>query len=369
MTPPKPHLQLHFVCQACRLSFLSVDAVREFPYARVANDMNIAKSWQIRRLAAQRFPVDCAAESDTVIVAGFGRSGTSWLAELINAANEYRYIFEPLHPRKSAPARTLTGRRYLRPDEDQAHVAEIMDRIMVGRIGGPWCNRFNRKIVARRRLIKVIRANLMLGWIVRRYRQAKLVFLLRHPLAVVASQMKIGWRPRLDGLLDQRHLVEDYFYELEDELRGLNSDFERFVARWCIGQIVPLRQLAREDAQPVFYEDLCQAPEAELDRLSGYLGRDLSAARGRVEVPSKLSRPDSAIRVGRDRLRPWRGILTAADERRAMEILRWFGLDCIYSTDPVPLVGPEELLRLFPSGNVRETAAVGAVQDTRPDAT
>ena len=32
---------------------------------------------------------------NTIVLAGSGRGGTTWIAEIINYANEYRFIFEP----------------------------------------------------------------------------------------------------------------------------------------------------------------------------------------------------------------------------------------------------------------------------------
>jgi len=38
------------------------------------------------------------AKNDVVFVSGSGRSGTSWLANLCNYRNDFRYLFEPLNP-------------------------------------------------------------------------------------------------------------------------------------------------------------------------------------------------------------------------------------------------------------------------------
>ena len=37
--------------------------------------------------------------SNTVLIAGSGRSGTTWLSEILNYNNDYRSIFEPFYPR------------------------------------------------------------------------------------------------------------------------------------------------------------------------------------------------------------------------------------------------------------------------------
>ena len=40
------------------------------------------------------------AGDDVVLISGSGRSGTSWLANICNYKNDFRYIFEPLNPKK-----------------------------------------------------------------------------------------------------------------------------------------------------------------------------------------------------------------------------------------------------------------------------
>jgi hypothetical protein len=37
---------------------------------------------------------------NTIFLAGTGRSGTTWLSNIINYKNEYRYMFEPFQSKK-----------------------------------------------------------------------------------------------------------------------------------------------------------------------------------------------------------------------------------------------------------------------------
>lgn len=39
-------------------------------------------------------------DENSVFLAGFGRSGTTWIFDIINYKNEYRYTFELFHPLK-----------------------------------------------------------------------------------------------------------------------------------------------------------------------------------------------------------------------------------------------------------------------------
>ena len=47
-----------------------------------------------------KFYIDAHNIKHTILIAGTGRSGTTWLSDTINYKNQFRYIFEPLHSNK-----------------------------------------------------------------------------------------------------------------------------------------------------------------------------------------------------------------------------------------------------------------------------
>ena len=51
----------------------------------------------------------------SVFLAGSGRSGTTWLSEIINHRRGYRYVFEPFNPREVG----LFGHRLVEADVDR----------------------------------------------------------------------------------------------------------------------------------------------------------------------------------------------------------------------------------------------------------
>ncbi|MEW6638522.1 MAG: sulfotransferase [Actinomycetota bacterium] len=271
---------------------------------------------------------------DAVFVAGSGRSGTSWLADLINHRRDHRYVFEPFDPRRVKLCGHFRSRQYLRPEDRREEYLAPARRILSGGLRSRWTDRFHRTFVARRRVIKDIRANLLLGWLHRNFPGMPIVFLLRHPVAAVLSQISLGWRDVLDETLEQRELLEDFSLPLE-EMHAARDPFERRLFLWCVENYVPLRQLGVEGACVVFYENLVLRPERELRRLFACLGRDFD---GRVldclERPSPLSRRRSWL-AARDP-GAWRREISGARLDRAVEVLALFGLDGIYAGDPEP---------------------------------
>lgn len=264
---------------------------------------------------------------DAVFLAGTGRSGTTWLSEVLNHRNEYRYVFEPFRPDRVRACSHFRSKQYLRPDDRREEYLGPAGKVLSGEVRGLWVDRYNRKFVARRRLIKDIRANLLLGWLHANFPEMPLILLLRHPCAVAASRLKLGWRDNLDETMQQEELVEDFLLPMEFEIRAARGDFERHLFLWCIDNYVPLRQLAPGAAHLVFYENLLTGPENELRSLFAFLNKDFGE-----NIYRGMSRPPAVHRT----IDGWRAFVSQAQLRRAMEILRMFGMDGIYNESSMP---------------------------------
>jgi hypothetical protein len=270
---------------------------------------------------------------NSVFLAGSGRSGTTWVAEVINHRNDYRLVFEPFHPGRVGICAGFRRKQYLRPDDRREEYLGPARKVLTGRLRSTWTDRFNKKFVARRRLIKDIRANLLLGWMRAHFPGMPIILLLRHPCAVVASRLDLGWRDNLSETMEQRELVEDFLLPMEAEIRAARDAFERHLFLWCIDNYVPLKQFGPQDVHLTFYERLLARPEAELQSLFTFLGEDLDdRVYRRLRRPSPLS--------GKKEPGPstegWRTRVSAHQLERSMEILGLFGLDSLYGEGAMP---------------------------------
>jgi Sulfotransferase family len=303
-------------------------------------------AWDVvrRRYLSWAFLDRGGGPADAVLLAGSARSGTSWLAGLLNPDDSARYVFEPFRPGKLALTRGFGVRRYLRPADERPELLRAARAVLSGEVRSRWTDQFNRSVFPERRLVKDVWSNLMLGWLHRHVPEVPVVFLLRHPCAVVSSQVRLaawGWEVDVAGLLAQHDLVRDHLSDaICDELSVSRTPFDRHLATWCVETLVPLRQFAPGDVFVAFYERLCTEPEAELRRLFRFLGRSFDGrVMDRLATPSAAARPDSADgtatfspdawvrRVDRDRL------------RTAMATVRRSGLGHLYGEDPMPLPG------------------------------
>ncbi len=270
---------------------------------------------------------------NSVFLAGSGRSGTTWLSQIINHRRRYRYVFEPFNPREVVAFRRFRTKQYLRPDDQREEFLEPARLALTGRLRDPWADRFNGRILARRRLIKDIRANLLLGWMRANFPGMPIILLLRHPCAVVTSRLDLGWKDNLSETMEQQELVEDFLLPMEAEIRAASDDFERHLFLWCIDNYVPLKQLGVEEVHLTFYENLLARPEQELQSLFASLGESFDErVYASLTRLSPLSRKNSSA----PSVQGWRTRVSSHQLERTIEILRLFGLDHLYGEGDMP---------------------------------
>lgn len=279
---------------------------------------------------------------DTVLLAGTGRSGTTWLGDIINFNNDYRNMFEPCHPGYTREYSGFHNKQYRRPDDDDEEFHRALLAILTGSIKNPWVDQFNARFLCDRRLVKEIRANLFLKWIKINFPCVPIIFILRHPCAVANSKILLGWNPKLDDYLAQDELMAEQLSqqsELIDDIKRRDDWFEKIICQWCIENYVPLNQFDRDEMHVVFYENLCRNPLEETRAVLAWLKTDYDP---KVETvfsrPSELSEKHSAVVTGKDLISGWQKNIDPKLAQRAVEIMRAFNLDSLYDHRPAPLV-------------------------------
>ena len=305
--------------------------------------------------------VDNGADpAKTVFLSSGARTGSTWVAEVINFENDYRFLFEPfssfaaLRPSWAPRLEPDDRLRYIRPDCDDGELIEQATRVVSGRIRHPEVDQYNynARISFDRRLVKETKSNLYLKWLHRCFPQMKLLLLLRHPIPTVLSRMHgiagVDHSRRLAEyrtlMFGQPELIEDHLAPFRAVLEAAASDVEQRLAVWCVQNFVPLRQFVAGEIHVMFYETLCIDPAGELRRLYAYLGQDLDEKKLARSL-DRLRRPSSTIHrdvkvfpEGWDVISRWQREATSDDVAAAKRMLGAFGLDAIYGDGPMPNV-------------------------------
>jgi hypothetical protein len=279
-----------------------------------------------------------------ILLAGSGRGGTTWLAETINYDNSFRFMFEPFNGLRVQQCQKFGDCQYLRPQDNDSAYLGAAKSIFSGRLRNGWVDAYNRRLKADRRLVKDIRVNLLLGWIRAHFPEIPIILLMRHPCAVAYSRCRERWPADLEGtFLSQADLMQDYLEPFRSALEQARSEFERQIFRWCVENYVPLTQFSPGEILVTTYENCLVSPRGEMQRIFDFLRAPFDDdVLKRVGKPSSQtrwnwrSRNASPIISGESMLDSWQRYVSRADVQRAVEILRLFGLNAIYSADPLP---------------------------------
>jgi hypothetical protein len=287
------------------------------------------------------------ANLDEVIwLVGDGRSGTTWLSELLNYRQNYRYMFEPLHPNNT---RFMSLQDYfylyLRAGLEEEYVEEF-EQMFAGKLyaGELKYASIFRHTAPRESydglLIKDIFGHLSMAWVAEKFPHVKQILLMRHPFAVARSKIQLKnwhWLQEPSKLLNEQKLYDDFLAPYASLIEASTSPFEKQVLIWSIIHAIVLKQLQPEQVQLVFYEELCvEFPEA-MHRLLIGLGQmtqeqDLDQSlilQG--AVPSVTTQYFSAINHQQDLISAWRSQLSDEEIGKGNAILEAFGLSEIYN--------------------------------------
>ncbi len=273
--------------------------------------------------------------SDTVLVAGIGRSGSTLVSEVINCDNIYRVLFEPFRYDRVREAQSFVYPFYLRPDHSNPRLLQSARNILSGKVRSPWSDKKNRCVFPQKRLIKDIRVNMFLKWLHDHFPEIKIILLVRHPCAVAESWLAVFGQGSgaYERLRANELFVQDIGTTVMDRYEKAESRLERLFFLWCISYWVPFHQFNKDEVCLLFYEDLLLNPEAELDRMFSFLGQSCSLPKARSVIlkPSSTARTNRAGDFKGYKYNGWRARMPAVQVEQAFEIMSLFGLEKLYS--------------------------------------
>ncbi len=180
-------------------------------------------------------------------------------------------------------------------------------------------------------VVKSVHAILSLPWI-ERYFDPKIVVILRNPLNVIASYLRMGIKDSLRNIFIQGSLARDYLSEHRDVIQADENAVRQMAAQ--IGGIYKVieEQLKEHPRWVVVrHEDLCRDPIGTYRRLYQHL--DLEWTQRVVDVIQASNRPGQGFitqRVAQAEIDKWRSELAPSQVREVQEIIRAFNLSAYH---------------------------------------
>ena len=270
----------------------------------------------------------------TIILSCTGRGGSTWLAQIIQSVPGHQILWEQLHWKSNPAAEAIgLGRpTYLPRHEDHPEVAHLIKQILSGRQLAHGIN--TRRYFSVRDLLflrayvaKFVTANLLLPWIVDRF-HPRCIHLLRHPCAVVSSQMIHGEWDEVDRSFCRHPRLFDEHPHLGAIFEDLNSHEEVLAFNWAVQTFVPLRASAPRSWLTTTYEHLVCNGREEVERIFSHLGDPIPERVLRaLRTPSATTVSNSNVSSGRNPLTGWRERLTPAQIDAILYITHAVGIE------------------------------------------
>ncbi len=276
---------------------------------------------------------------------GDGRSGTTWVTNLINHRKMYREMFEPFHPYLVEEMKNFVPHEYIRPGDPSVKNLKIASQVFSGKFLHDRVDRENDSFFYDGVLIKDVFANLCSYWAFQNFPHIKIVFLIRNPFAVALSKFKKktwSWMTNPLDFLEQLDLHEDYLHPFEKLIKDVSNrgDYiQNQILIWSIINYIPLLQFGSKQIHVVFYENIFSDPNYEVAQIFNYVREEIVET---IDIPPLVLRSPSRVTTEwrdfskNEHLGSWKNELTTEQIDRGFEILSHFGFDQLYNDDLVP---------------------------------
>lgn len=288
---------------------------------------------------------------ETIFLTGAPRSGTTWIYEIFSALlNSSFGVWEPLNPRNYRIMKRFEEplRPYLNPaNEDQA-LYRFFETLLKGQLyQTSTMERFDLPRFFRIAkssdplIVKSVRGNRLLPWILEHFKLKNACLLLRHPCAVISSQLNHGSWEYVKHPKNLKHpkIVRELLDELPRVKELVKKDLrpeEKLAITWGFDYYVPLKFIHKNNYHLLFYEHIVRNGREALLPVCKQLGVDSTG----FDIVSLLNKNSMTTKleehgVTKDPISKWKSRLSQEQVERILTIADAFGLN-FYDTHAEP---------------------------------
>jgi hypothetical protein len=277
-----------------------------------------------------------------ILVVGHGRSGTTWVGEVLGMSQGGLYYHEPFATRQSGDVDIDYWFHYIPPGaSDPSGLEPALDPAFAGLrcAGRRWQHpSWTRLLPGYRVVVKEVAALMSVEWIARRYRP-KVVIVVRHPCPVILSELEQGTSPEdsIMALLRQRELFRDHLEPWRRSIEAASTPFEKLAAVWAARHRVIANAINRNrDWLVLSYEPLCLDPQKVFRWITYRLGLVWTCdLENYVEYTSSRNVPGhyKSVRISRLQPEKWKARITATEAESVRKMVERFRLPFYTSND------------------------------------
>jgi len=272
---------------------------------------------------------------DTIVLASTGRGGSTWLTEIVATLPGYTVLWEPLHLGNNPECERYGFRwqNYIPPGTDAPRRREYVRRLLAGE--NLSTNVLTSLEFRPLRLLapgggylaKFVNANMMLRWMMEAFPVSG-VLMIRHPCAVVASQLHHGaW----EHVTKENVTIPEGLFERYDHLPSVFSEIETheeiLAFEWALQTYVPLSSPRPHPWFLLPYEELVSNGASVIEDLFGALGRSVpEEAYDQLHTPSATASGALQETDAHAQLRTWRDRLSTKQAERILRVAHAVGV-------------------------------------------
>lgn len=279
-----------------------------------------------------------------VLIFADPRGGSTWLTQIIAEILNKPVIWEPLHIRKVERLIEInfSYRQYIPEDGSWPEAFLFFEDLFKGKIRSNWI--YNREPIINfatnsSAIIKLCRANLLIPYIIKNFSFRKQpIYLIRHPFAVVASQLKQGgWDKAGSQFQFGEFRYNEHFLKHRDFLKTLKTKEEVLVATWCLtNHYTLINPFNNKKWITITYEELLMEPKITIDRVLKRWGVECDLNKVDFKKKSDTSIQNKMF-TNEDRLSQWKTFFSKEQLINMNNVLIYFKIDH-YSDGVLPLI-------------------------------
>jgi hypothetical protein len=306
----------------------------------------------VRPYAARKKAGKYAQQVTNISIFSEPRGGSTWMADLFSKLPQSTLISEPMYiipAYEELKDVQFAFNQYIPENAVWPEATEYFRKLYNQEIGSLSSLRLyygNENLCtidnSRYFIYKDVNSNMLLPWITRQF-NVNPIYLLRHPCAVIASQLKYRHWDYIQNDIkayfpDPKDRYKDMYEIYHDIIDKISKPEERLAAEWALHNVVPLKHPENNQRWiTVSYEQLYKQPESELNRIFQRLQIDMPA-----EILSAIKKPSgttihssrSTIDNG-NQLTTWKQSLEPAQVKNILKIVNEFGIS-LYDESPEP---------------------------------